>query len=69
MDELLQIEDVLLPSGLVEPELLLQRLPRLLGRVRHPGKVRHGAARGEPEEDEVDRYGDEHRHERERRAL
>ena len=59
MGELLQVDDVLLPLRLVEPELHLECVPQLLGRVRHAREVRDGGAGREPEEDEVDR----HRHE------
>src|SRR5204862_3275405 len=67
--ELLQVEDVLLPLRLVEPELPLACVPELLGRVRHAREVRDGAAGREPEEDEVDRHRHEDGDDRESDAL
>ena len=69
MGQLLQVDDVLLPLRLVEPELHLERVPQLLRRVRDAREVRDRGAGREPEEDEVDRHRHPDGDDRERDAL
>jgi hypothetical protein len=67
--QVVQVDEVLLPLRLVQAELGQQRVPQRRGRVRDAGQVGDRVAGQHPEQEEVDRDGDEDRHQGEEAPL
>src|SRR5258708_25673069 len=69
VQQLLEVDEVLLPLRLVQPELDRESMPELRGGLRHPGAVGHRVARQDAEQEEIYRDRDEYRHQREEASL
>jgi hypothetical protein len=67
--QMLQVDDVLLPLRLVQAELAAQLGAQRRRGVAHVAHVGHRVAGRGAEDEEVQRDGDEDRHQREQRPL